>query len=89
MNLKKFFWWNGGNLGVLSIPVILFGAYWIYTPTIMFLQKQEYLEWVDCSSHLQIDAAKKGITGVEDFKEFQESVCGEKPNRWKFQPKDN
>ena len=82
---KAFVNGMGGTLGVLSIPVILFGAYWIYTPTIIFLQKQEYLEWVDCSSPLQIDAVKKGITGIEEFKEFQESVCGKKPNRWKWQ----
>jgi len=80
---KAFISGMGGTLGVLSIPVILFGAYWIYTPTIMFLQKQEYLEWVDCSSPLQIDA--EGFTTVEEFREYEELVCAEKPNRWKWQ----
>ena len=82
---KAFISGMGGTLGVLSIPVILFGAYWIYTPTIMFLQKKEYLEWLDCSYPLQIDAAKQGIDEVEEYKKFQESVCGEMPNRWKWQ----
>ena len=89
---KAFVSGMGGTLGVLSIPVILFGAYWIYIPTIMFLQKQEYLEWVDCYYPAWNKALTQSVDeGLEDealkqnISKYTKEVCGEKPNRWKWQ----
>ena len=68
---KGFLTGAGGLLGVLSIPVGIYLLYLLYTPTIMSLQKKEYLDWNDCYWD---------SPNWPDAKE-----CGEKPKRWKWQ----
>ena len=47
-DFKKGFLTGAGELlGVLSIPVGIYLLYLLYTPTIMSLQKKEYLDWND------------------------------------------
>ena len=93
---KGFFTGAGGLLGVLSIPVGIYFIYllgsWLYLPTIMSLQKKEYLNWVDCDSSVAIktinQAYKEGYSGQEmtnRINELRVKACGEKPNRWKWQ----
>ena len=86
----------GLTTGVLAIPVAICILYllgrWIYVPTIMSLQKKEYLNWVDCESSVAIktinQAYKEGYSGQEmtnRINELRVKACGEKPNRWKWQ----
>ena len=91
---KGFLTGAGGLLGVLSIPVGAYILYLLYTPAIMSLQKKEYLDWNDCYWPTTIEAIKKGselenVSATEVSKEFIEKyrikICGEKPNRWKWQ----
>ena len=93
---KGFFTGAGGILGVLSIPVGIYVIYllgsWLYLPTIMSLQKKEYLNWVDCSSSVFIknvnQANDEGYSGKELTNrviELEVESCGDKPNRWKWQ----
>ena len=94
---KGFLTGAGGLLGVLSIPVgiicvlYLLGK-WIYVPTIMSLQKKEYLEWVDCywTSSIYNDSYKNLKNegkefNIENIKAYKTKICGEEPNRWKWQ----
>ena len=70
---KGFLTGAGGLLGVLSIPVGIYVIYllgsWLYVPTIMSLQKKEYLNWVDCESSVAIktvnQAYEEGYSGQE------------------------
>ena len=89
---KGFLTGAGGLLGVLSIPVGIYILYLLYTPTIMSLQKKEYLNWVDCDSSVAIktinQAYKEGYSGQEmtnRINDLRVESCGEKPNRWKWQ----
>ncbi len=85
---KAFVGGMGGTLGVLSIPVILFGFYLIYTtllPQVSKLNREEWLEWNDCYAHSMIDAVKEGVTEFDEVQKYRESACGEEPKRWKWQ----
>ena len=93
---KGFLIGAGGLFGVLSIPLAICVLYllgrWIYVPTIMSLQKKEYLNWVDCDSSVAIEtinqAYKEGYSGQEmtnRINDLRVESCGEKPNRWKWQ----
>ena len=89
---KGFLTGAGALLGVLSIPVGVYILYLLYTPTIMSLQKKEYLNWVDCDSSVAIktinQAYKEGYSGQEmtnRINDLRVESCGEKPNRWKWQ----
>ncbi len=81
---KGFLTGAGALLGVLSIPIGVYILYLLYTPTIMSLQKKEYLNWVDCESSVAIktvnqayDEAYSGKDMTNRIKELRVKACGE------------
>ena len=89
---KGFLTGAGGLLGVLSIPLGVYILYLLYIPTIMSLQKKEYLNWVDCYwSNANYDKSFKYLKNkgkefnAENIKAYKTKICGEKPKRWKWQ----
>ena len=65
---KGFLTGAGGLLGVLSIPVGVYILYLLYIPTILSLQKKEYLNWVDCESSVSIKQLIKHMKRVIQVK---------------------
>ena len=68
---KGFLTGAGGLLGVLSIPIGVYILYLLYTPTIMSLQKKEYLNWVDCDSSTAVEIINQAFNEGLDGKEYK------------------
>jgi len=64
----------GCAFGVLSCPIILFSLWSIFTPTMMSLQKKEYVDWYECYWEL---------FGTPES--TKAALCGKRPKRWKWQ----
>ena len=70
---KGFMQGCGCAFGVLSCPLIILSLWGIVTPTVLSLQKIEYVEWHEC---------QLALLGVD--KRIKQTLCGKEPKRWKW-----
>ena len=71
---KGFLQGCGCAFGVLSCPIIIFSLWGIFTPTMMSLQKKEYVDWYEC--YWEFFGSPESTS---------KALCGKRPKRWKWQ----